>query len=232
MFRIDVPTAAQTLSAPAAAGTPGYFTEGNPQTGQPATIPGMDWFNMVQEELMAILAAAGINPSKANRGQVVAAILTLIATGGAPLVWGGISGNLANQADLVAALAGKSNTGHTHNFGIADIAGLAAALDPGKSLAANGWCKLPNGLIMQWGTYQAFQEEGATPPISFPIAFPAQCFGVWLTDINFNATIVSDNYAELYIKDRAFFRAMIQAMSTPDVVGTGWHGCEFFALGV
>lgn len=36
------------------------------------------------------------------------------ATGGSP-VWGSIAGTLADQTDLNAALAGKANTGHTHN---------------------------------------------------------------------------------------------------------------------
>lgn len=35
-------------------------------------------------------------------------------SGGGPAMWGNIGGNLADQADLVAALAGKANTSHTH----------------------------------------------------------------------------------------------------------------------
>lgn len=78
MFRIDNVTAAPALPAPAAAGTPGYFTNGDAVTNTPRTIVDQDWFNMVQEELISILAAAGIAPDKANRGQVLAAILALI----------------------------------------------------------------------------------------------------------------------------------------------------------
>lgn len=85
MFRIDNATAAASLPAPALAGTPGYFTNGDPAAGTPRTIVDQDWFNMIQEELLAILAAASIDPDKADRGQVLAAILSLIA-GGAPHV--------------------------------------------------------------------------------------------------------------------------------------------------
>lgn len=40
-----------------------------------------------------------------------------------------------------------------------------------SSLSNNGWCKLPNGLIMQWGV-------STNANILFPIAFPAVCFAV------------------------------------------------------
>lgn len=41
-------------------GTPGYFTSGNPLTAQQPTVPGKDWFNMTQEELIAVILAAGL----------------------------------------------------------------------------------------------------------------------------------------------------------------------------
>lgn len=80
MHRIDVPSAATSLPAPSAYGTPGYFQEGNPLTGVDATIVDEDWTNAVQEELVAIVLAAGIALDKTNRGQVLAAIRSLIGT--------------------------------------------------------------------------------------------------------------------------------------------------------
>jgi hypothetical protein len=74
MFRIDHSTAAASLAAPGAAGTPGYFTEGNPGTGTAATVVTADWANMIQEELMAIISAAGLTPDKTNRAQLLAAL--------------------------------------------------------------------------------------------------------------------------------------------------------------
>jgi hypothetical protein len=80
LHRIDVPSAAASLPAPSAYGTPGYFQEGNPLTGVDATIVDEDWANAIQEELVAIVLAAGLSLDKANRGQVLAAIRSLIAT--------------------------------------------------------------------------------------------------------------------------------------------------------
>ena len=69
MHRIDSSTA-----------TPdGRFTEGNPTIPVPATTVTADWLNAMQEEAIAVLAAAGIAPDKANNAQLLAAILKLIA---------------------------------------------------------------------------------------------------------------------------------------------------------
>ncbi|WP_240201811.1 hypothetical protein [Burkholderia sp. LMG 13014] len=80
MFRTDQATAVTALPVPAAAGTPGYFTGGNPATGQAATILDADWLNMIQEELISILTAAGVAPGKATYNQVLAALQILFAS--------------------------------------------------------------------------------------------------------------------------------------------------------
>lgn len=54
------------------------FTEGDPTIPIPATTVRAAWLNSVQEELIAILAAAGIAPDKAKNTQVVDAINALI----------------------------------------------------------------------------------------------------------------------------------------------------------
>ncbi|UEP42768.1 hypothetical protein [Burkholderia sp. B21-005] len=74
MYRIDDATAATSLPTPEAAGTEGYFTEGNPATGTPATKVRGSWLNMLQEELCSILAAAGIARSKTSYNQVNSAL--------------------------------------------------------------------------------------------------------------------------------------------------------------
>ncbi|VWC79224.1 putative exported phage protein [Burkholderia aenigmatica] len=80
MFRTDQNTAVAALPVPAPPGSPGYFTGGNPATGQAATIVDADWLNMVQEELISILTAAGVAPGKATYNQVLAALQILFAS--------------------------------------------------------------------------------------------------------------------------------------------------------
>ncbi|WP_353191421.1 hypothetical protein [Pandoraea pnomenusa] len=74
MYRIDDATAATALPAPEAAGTEGFFTEGNPASGTPATNVRGSWLNMIQEELRAIAVAGGQTPTKGVNNQVLAAI--------------------------------------------------------------------------------------------------------------------------------------------------------------
>lgn len=232
MYPIDTPSASATLPAPKPVGTPGHFTDGDPRTGQQATIPGADWFNMTTQEMLNVLSAAGIAPDKNNRGQLAAAIAAMIAAGagstGVP--WGAISGVLNDQADLAAALASKADAGHGHNFAVGDIGGLAAALDPGHTHAENGWCKLPGGTILQWGRYAGYLPgEGLTPQINYPIAFPNGVGSVVCTDINTTGTTLSDAYSEIYSKSLSGFTVFAQGAN--DNSSNRWNGCEWFAVG-
>ena len=43
-----------------------------------------------------------------------------------------------------------------------------------QSLASSGWTKLPNGLILQWGTTSSFNGDAGTT-VNFPISFPTAC---------------------------------------------------------
>ena len=70
MQRVSRSTAVPTMPAPPAGGTPGYFTGGNPGLGQPASVPGYEWFNAVQEELIGLILRGGITPSAGDVAQV------------------------------------------------------------------------------------------------------------------------------------------------------------------
>lgn len=52
-----------------------YFTEGG--IGQPPTVPGGDWFNQMTNEVLNVLEAAGIEPSKTDDDQLLMAIKML-----------------------------------------------------------------------------------------------------------------------------------------------------------
>jgi hypothetical protein len=79
MHRIDDPTAVPTLPAPRPQGTPGYFTGGSPgSSGFAATVVRYEFMNALQEELAAIVAAAGLTLDKTNNGQVLAALRQMV----------------------------------------------------------------------------------------------------------------------------------------------------------
>jgi Collagen triple helix repeat (20 copies) len=95
---------------------------------------------------------------------------------------GTVSGSAGyTDAQAVAAVgAALANTASVH---LNDTAGsiTATAQDPGSVISANGYQKFLSGLIIQWGTV----TNGSTPPnpvdvsITFPLAFPNACFGVF-----------------------------------------------------
>jgi len=78
LYQTDQQTAVATLPAPAAPGTQGFFTDGNPVAGEAATILDADFMNMVMMELINVVEAGGETPSKTTYNQVLEAILTLI----------------------------------------------------------------------------------------------------------------------------------------------------------
>lgn len=69
MHRIDTSTATSD----------GKFTEGDPTVPVPATTVSADWLNAVQEELVAAIASAGLEPDKSDNTQLRQAIGKLIS---------------------------------------------------------------------------------------------------------------------------------------------------------
>lgn len=62
-------------------------------------------------------------------------------------------------------------------------AATTAFVNPASSLAANGYVKLANGLIIQWGT-TASVTAGSNATLTFPLAFPTNCWAVTITPIS------------------------------------------------
>lgn len=151
MQRIDHATAVGSPPTPAAPGTPGYFTEGSPGV-TPATVVTDDWLNLVQEELMAIVLAASLTPSKTDSDQVLEAIQLLIGAGSIPGAIGGL-GMTMNGSDLLhdidfaagAAVSADSTTvlraaAMTKRLDAAWAAGSGnGGLGNGLSITANTW---------------------------------------------------------------------------------------------
>lgn len=46
-----------------------------------------------------------------------------------------------------------------------------------QSLAANGYQRLPGGLLLQWGQVSVYSNgiDGGSSPVTFPVAFPSNC---------------------------------------------------------
>lgn len=83
MFQIDVSTAATTQPASTAAGTAGFFTDGNAATGVAATVLPAEFMNMLMMEMLNAVKAGGLTPSKVSFDQLASAIKVINQKGGA-----------------------------------------------------------------------------------------------------------------------------------------------------
>jgi hypothetical protein len=123
MQRITDSTTAASLPAPPSLSglTPGYFTGGVP--GSTAATRVRYWFlNMVQEELMSLLTAAGITPDTTGTEftQVLAALQALFAA------IGGSASQTFNVAAPTAA-AHALNLGHSIGAGATSLSSVTGS---------------------------------------------------------------------------------------------------------
>jgi hypothetical protein len=81
------------------------------------------------------------------------------------------------QTNIHRVIVGYAdNAGSVPWSGVTGAPIISASFDAGHSFAANGYQKLANGLIMQWG-----QTVAGTSAVTFPIAYPTACASVVLT---------------------------------------------------
>ncbi|WP_089586166.1 gp53-like domain-containing protein [Escherichia coli] len=160
MHRIDTKTAQKDKFG---AGKNG-FTSGNPQTGTPATDLDDDYFDMLQEELCSVVEASGASLEKARHDQLLTALRALLLSRKNPF------GDIKSDGTVKTALenlglgeAAKRDVGTGENQ-IPDMASFASG---------DGWMKLPNGKILQYGRGEAMPKLSTqTMRITFPIPFP------------------------------------------------------------
>ena len=163
MFRIDAPTNVASLPTPAAAGTAGYFRDGDLATGLVGTRVTADFLNAVQEELIAVILAGGLTPSKTVRTQVRDAINALISTAAITI------------ASTAEAQAWANNTKAVTPLRLAQ-----AFQGANQSLATSGYQKIPGGLILQWGVSLAVASTDAVV-VTLPIAAPTAIMSMQAT---------------------------------------------------
>ncbi|EPU7709141.1 TPA: hypothetical protein J1Y50_004017 [Escherichia coli] len=170
MHRIDTKTAQKDKFG---AGKNG-FTRGNPQTGTPATDLDDDYFDMLQEELCGVVEASGASLEKGRNDQLLTALRALLLSRKNPF------GDIKSDGTVKTALenlglgeAAKRNVGTGENQ-VPDMNSF------GNSLTANGYQKLPGGMIIQWGSFSVSPTGGSvgTVDITLPVAFPAACRSV------------------------------------------------------
>lgn len=109
MQRVKRTTAVAVLPADPAGGTPGYFANPNPGGGVPATVPGYEWYNNIQEEVMAVIEGQSLAPSGSDRTQLRQAIAKMITSAARAVVIDAVTFN-AGVANGHAVYWDSANT--------------------------------------------------------------------------------------------------------------------------
>lgn len=162
----------------------GKFTDGNPAGGVPASRDPAGWANLISDELIGIVVAAGLVPSDADNTQVLQALVLLglraattadagvVKLADGPLVQGGVDAGAA--ATPAALLAGLLGAGGTSAFDYVTV--------PYRDKTTGD----RRNLIIQWGSISATVTANANNSAAFPVTFPVAVMQVigWNGDVH------------------------------------------------
>jgi hypothetical protein len=225
MHRIDTPTALPG----------GVFTEGDPMVPVPATEVSDDWLNAVQEEIAAVIVAAGIELDKKDNAQLAAVFAYIEAFRKSwlltPRPWRSTTlpanhawanGDAILLADWPEAKA------------IVDVGGLDGMLLPSDSSAAiiaanlgkfrlssDGLLYLPNlsnqflrawgpGLVRTAGSYQGDAMRNLTGSIDEVCDTKSGLYGSWYMSRSSQSTAFPGSSIPTYAKTGVTFSASYQ----------------------
>lgn len=165
-----------------------------PDRKAPDTVNNMSVFSNAANNWRPLVfdASRSVPTADENRPKAIAMVLCIKAQNSLDdVVWwvkayGAVSNaGVLDAATLAAGLQNKSDKGHTHRA--AEISDLGEAVKQQMAAAmqhqasTNGYTKLPNDLIDQWGeVLMSWQGEGPVKVV-FPIAFTSECYNVQIT---------------------------------------------------
>ncbi|HDK0319160.1 TPA: hypothetical protein PRT52_003915, partial [Escherichia coli] len=139
--------------------------------GTPATDLDDDYFDMLQEELCSVVEASGASLEKARHDQLLTALRALLLSRKNPF------GDIKSDGTVKTAL---------ENLGLGNIhlAGVSTGLQ-----GSNGYWRFPGiisgvkrEIIVQFQRITLTSGSYTDPnplTVSFPIAYPTRCVGVW-----------------------------------------------------
>lgn len=132
------------------------FRDGNKAAGIAATKLDAAIFDHIQEEIAGVIEGFGAVLNPADMHQMHTVIAAAIAAAG---------------SGLPAASDAETAAGVLTTKAVTPASLMSLFTGTNRSLATNGYIKLPGGLIIQWGTSGSIASAGSLA-ITLPVAFP------------------------------------------------------------
>lgn len=212
------------------------FTDGNPQSGQEATIIDDDWLNAVQNEIINVILAANIDLVKGENTQLREAIIALIGgvvgsgDGSVPTTRrvntvGLLSGGGALAADLNislnAASAAEIADGTRNDVAVTPL-GIASAFSSASNVQS-----LPGGGLIQYGQLNGNFNEGSAL-VTLPTSFQSNNYAVVMSAINISGNVRNNIWMQRVSKGVSNFTGFFNYGGD----GTDFiNGFEYIAIG-
>lgn len=164
--------AAHADTAPAS-GTPGFATDGNPATGVPASLWPAYQYNAFQEELIAVIEAAGLAPDKTSTTQVLAAIRALFAkiNGDATQTFAVAPATASDQAVQLGQLSSGADLTTPAKFDDSTAMATTQFVWQNRSgfNGVLGFSSSTTLTLAQLGSYIVLQNTGAAFTVTLPV---------------------------------------------------------------
>lgn len=159
MYQIDNSTAVTSRPASTSAGTVGWFTDGNPGAGDPATILPAEWLNTIMAELLSVLTAASVTPDKTASGQLLDSINILISARQTP------SGMISYWSGSTVPTGWLELNGMTIGNGSSGASALASAT--AENLYLHLWASFDETILSIFTSGGSTTTRGASAAADF-----------------------------------------------------------------
>lgn len=131
------------------------------------------------------------------------------------------SATTAGNITGVAAIANGGTGASTAAAALAALGGLSVS---SSQLSTNGWLKLSNGFMIQWGLYTTSGGEGSYT-VTFPTSFPNACFTA-VTTIKNNSSTGNDIWTQINSVSKTSMSIQYQSGG-----GNTGYGAYWIAIG-
>lgn len=165
MDKIWEANASETVPTPGTEN--GYPSDGDIDSGTPATVPGAYWFWMITAELLALIVGAGLTPNGSMLNQVFLAVQAMAAEAQEAAIEAATTLATAAHDTAVATATTLANAAQA----AAQTTVLGWFTGANQSLTVNGYQRFPGGYIQQRVQQSVPGAADLEVTFTYPVAF-------------------------------------------------------------